>query len=159
GRGSVDRLRSAGPLPSLCDGFWWRFGASPPGLSALSSHRFAASDMGGAPPRARGGHAVRYRHRRRSARRLSADKLAEAIGPLAGSKGQSATAINVALTFVVQCRLTNKITPGDAGQQDLSAVKRAQLIGITIAGGAGLLAFILMRSIVSGPSAPTQIAV
>jgi pilus assembly protein CpaB len=38
-------------------------------------------------------------------------------------------------------------------------VKRAQLIGITIAGGAGLLAFILMRSIVSGPSAPTQIAV
>ena len=38
-------------------------------------------------------------------------------------------------------------------------MKRAQLIGITIAGGAGLLAFILMRSIVSGPSAPTQIAV
>jgi pilus assembly protein CpaB len=38
-------------------------------------------------------------------------------------------------------------------------VKRAQLIGISIAGGAGLLAFILMRSIVSGPSAPTQIAV
>jgi pilus assembly protein CpaB len=64
------------------------------------------------------------------------------------------------LTFVVQCRLTNEIdAPGDTGQQDLSAVKRAQLIGITIAGGAGLLAFILMRSIVSGPSAPTQIAV
>ena len=38
-------------------------------------------------------------------------------------------------------------------------MKRAQLIGITIAGGAGLLAFILMRSIVSGPSAPTQVAV
>ena len=38
-------------------------------------------------------------------------------------------------------------------------MKRAQLIGISIAGGAGLLAFILMRSIVSGPSAPTQIAV
>jgi pilus assembly protein CpaB len=38
-------------------------------------------------------------------------------------------------------------------------VKRAQLIGITIAGGAGLLAFVLMRSIVSGPTAPTQIAV
>lgn len=40
-----------------------------------------------------------------------------------------------------------------------SQVKRAQLIGISIAGGAGLLAFILMRSIVSGPSAPTQVAV
>lgn len=38
-------------------------------------------------------------------------------------------------------------------------MKRAQLIGIAIAGGAGLLAFILMRSIVSGPSAPTQVAV
>ncbi len=38
-------------------------------------------------------------------------------------------------------------------------MKRAQLIGISIAGGAGLLAFILMRSIVSGPSAPTQVAV
>ena len=38
-------------------------------------------------------------------------------------------------------------------------MKRAQLIGISIAGGAGLLAFILMRSIVSGPMAPTQIAV
>ena len=38
-------------------------------------------------------------------------------------------------------------------------MKRAQLIGITIAGGAGLLAFILMRSIVSGPAAPTQVAV
>ena len=38
-------------------------------------------------------------------------------------------------------------------------MKRAQLIGITIAGGAGLLAFILMRSIISGPSAPTQVAV
>ena len=39
------------------------------------------------------------------------------------------------------------------------SVKRAQLIGIAVAGGAGLLAFILMRSVVSGPSAPTQIAV
>jgi pilus assembly protein CpaB len=38
-------------------------------------------------------------------------------------------------------------------------VKRAQLIGITVAGGAGLLAFVLMRSIVVGPSAPTQVAV
>lgn len=38
-------------------------------------------------------------------------------------------------------------------------MKRAQLIGIAIAGGAGLLAFILMRSIVSGPSAPSQVAV
>lgn len=38
-------------------------------------------------------------------------------------------------------------------------MKRAQLIGIAIAGGAGLLAFLLMRSIVSGPSAPVQIAV
>lgn len=38
-------------------------------------------------------------------------------------------------------------------------MKRAQLIGITIAGGAGLLAFLLMRSMVSGPSAPTQISV
>ncbi len=38
-------------------------------------------------------------------------------------------------------------------------MKRAQLIGIAIAGGAGLLAFILMRSVVTGPSAPTQIAV
>ncbi len=38
-------------------------------------------------------------------------------------------------------------------------MKRAQVIGITIAGGAGLIAFFLMRSIVSGPSAPTQIAV
>ncbi|MDP1906824.1 MAG: Flp pilus assembly protein CpaB, partial [Hyphomicrobium sp.] len=46
-----------------------------------------------------------------------------------------------------------------AGWKDLSGVKRAQLIGITIAGGAGLLAFILMRSVISGPSAPTQVAV
>ncbi|HWK37870.1 MAG TPA: Flp pilus assembly protein CpaB [Hyphomicrobium sp.] len=38
-------------------------------------------------------------------------------------------------------------------------MKRAQLIGITIAGGAGLLAFLLMRSLVSAPAAPTQIAV
>lgn len=38
-------------------------------------------------------------------------------------------------------------------------MKRAQLIGIMIAGGAGLLAFILMRSIVSGPSEPTMVAV
>jgi pilus assembly protein CpaB len=38
-------------------------------------------------------------------------------------------------------------------------MKRAQLIGITIAGSAGLAAFLLMRSITSGPSDPTQIAV
>lgn len=38
-------------------------------------------------------------------------------------------------------------------------MKRAQLIGISIAGGAGLLAFMLMRSIMSTPSKPTQIAV
>jgi pilus assembly protein CpaB len=38
-------------------------------------------------------------------------------------------------------------------------MRRAQVIGISIAGGAGLLAFILMRSIVSTPSAPTQVAV
>jgi pilus assembly protein CpaB len=38
-------------------------------------------------------------------------------------------------------------------------MKRAQLIGITIAGGAGLLAFVLMRSIISGPSEPAQVAV
>ena len=38
-------------------------------------------------------------------------------------------------------------------------MKRAQLIGITIPGGAGLLAFMLMRSIMSTPSKPTQIAV
>lgn len=38
-------------------------------------------------------------------------------------------------------------------------MKRAQVVGITIAGGAGLLAFMLMRSIVSEPSAPTQVAV
>lgn len=37
-------------------------------------------------------------------------------------------------------------------------MRRAQLIGISVAGGAGLLAFLLMRSIVSTPSAPTQIA-
>jgi pilus assembly protein CpaB len=47
----------------------------------------------------------------------------------------------------------------DVPAEGAVAVKRAQLIGISIAGGAGLLAFILMRSIVSGPSAPTQIAV
>ncbi len=38
-------------------------------------------------------------------------------------------------------------------------MKRAQLIGISVAGGAGLLAFLLMRSIVSSPSAPTRVAV
>ena len=38
-------------------------------------------------------------------------------------------------------------------------MKRAQLLGITVAAGAGLLAFVLMRSIVSGPSSPTQVAV
>ena len=37
-------------------------------------------------------------------------------------------------------------------------MKRAQLIGITIAGGAGLLAFMLMRSIVSAPVEPTRVA-
>jgi pilus assembly protein CpaB len=36
-------------------------------------------------------------------------------------------------------------------------MKRAQLIGIAVAGGAGLLAFMLMRSIVSTPSAPTKV--
>lgn len=38
-------------------------------------------------------------------------------------------------------------------------MKRAQLVGFSVAAGAGLLAFILMRSIVSGPSEPTQVAV
>jgi len=38
-------------------------------------------------------------------------------------------------------------------------MKRAQLIGMSIAGVAGLLAFVLMRSIVSGPSEPTEVAV
>lgn len=38
-------------------------------------------------------------------------------------------------------------------------MKRAQLIGITIAGGAGLAAFLLMRSMISGPAEPTKIAV
>ncbi len=38
-------------------------------------------------------------------------------------------------------------------------MKRPQLIGIGIAGGAALVAFLLMRTIVSGPSEPTQIAV
>lgn len=38
-------------------------------------------------------------------------------------------------------------------------MKRAQLIGISVAAGAGLLAFILMRSMISGPSEPTQVAV
>jgi pilus assembly protein CpaB len=38
-------------------------------------------------------------------------------------------------------------------------MKRAQLIGFSVAGGAGLLAFVLMRSIVSGPSEPTQVGV
>lgn len=38
-------------------------------------------------------------------------------------------------------------------------MKRAQLIGIAIAGAAGLLAFVLMRSITTGPSAPVQVAV
>jgi pilus assembly protein CpaB len=36
-------------------------------------------------------------------------------------------------------------------------MRRAQLIGITIAGGAGLLAFVLMRSILSSPSEPARI--
>jgi pilus assembly protein CpaB len=38
-------------------------------------------------------------------------------------------------------------------------MKRAQVIGITIAGGAGLAAFLLMRSITGGSSEPTQVAV
>jgi pilus assembly protein CpaB len=38
-------------------------------------------------------------------------------------------------------------------------MKRAQVIGMTVAGAAGLAAFLLMRSIVSGPSEPTQVAV
>ena len=38
-------------------------------------------------------------------------------------------------------------------------MKRAQILGIAIAGGAGLLAFMLMRSIIGGPSAPTQVSV
>ena len=38
-------------------------------------------------------------------------------------------------------------------------MKRAQLIGITVAAGAGLLAFVLMRSVVNKPAEPTQIAV
>lgn len=36
-------------------------------------------------------------------------------------------------------------------------MRRAQLIGITIAGGAGLLAFVLMRSILSSPSEPARV--
>jgi len=38
-------------------------------------------------------------------------------------------------------------------------MKRAQLIGISVAAGAGLLAFVLMRSMISGPSEPTKVAV
>lgn len=38
-------------------------------------------------------------------------------------------------------------------------MKRAQLIGFSIAGGAGLLAFMLMRTMVSGPQEPTRVAV
>lgn len=38
-------------------------------------------------------------------------------------------------------------------------MKRAQLIGISVAAAAGLLAFMLMRSIVHAPSAPTKVAV
>jgi pilus assembly protein CpaB len=38
-------------------------------------------------------------------------------------------------------------------------MKRAQLIGFTIAGAAGLLAFMLMRSMVDGPQEPTRVAV
>lgn len=38
-------------------------------------------------------------------------------------------------------------------------MKRAQLIGISVAAGAGLLAFVLMRSVITGPSEPTQVAV
>jgi pilus assembly protein CpaB len=37
-------------------------------------------------------------------------------------------------------------------------MRRAQLIGLSIAGGAGLLAFVLMQSIVSGPSEPTRVS-
>jgi pilus assembly protein CpaB len=38
-------------------------------------------------------------------------------------------------------------------------MKRAQVMGLTIAGGAGLLAFMLMRSMTSGPVEPKQVAV
>ncbi len=38
-------------------------------------------------------------------------------------------------------------------------MKRAQLIGFSIAGAAGLLAFMLMRSMVDGPQEPTRVAV
>jgi len=38
-------------------------------------------------------------------------------------------------------------------------MKRAQVIGFSIAGAAGLLAFVLMRSMVGGPSEPTRVAV
>lgn len=38
-------------------------------------------------------------------------------------------------------------------------MKRAQLIGFSIAGAAGLLAFMLMRSMVNGPQEPTRVAV
>jgi len=38
-------------------------------------------------------------------------------------------------------------------------MKRAQIVGISIAAGAGLLAFMLMRSIVSTPATPTKVAV
>jgi pilus assembly protein CpaB len=36
-------------------------------------------------------------------------------------------------------------------------MKRAQFVGISVAGAAGLLAFILMRTIIGGPSQPTQV--
>jgi pilus assembly protein CpaB len=37
-------------------------------------------------------------------------------------------------------------------------MKRAQVIGFSVAGAAGLLAFVLMRSMVGGPQEPTRIA-
>jgi pilus assembly protein CpaB len=37
-------------------------------------------------------------------------------------------------------------------------MKRAQLIGITVAGGAGLLAFVVMRLMLSAPPEPTRVA-
>lgn len=38
-------------------------------------------------------------------------------------------------------------------------MKRAQVIGIAIAGGAGIAAFFMMRSMISAPQEPTKVAV
>jgi pilus assembly protein CpaB len=46
-----------------------------------------------------------------------------------------------------------------ASKGPFCAMKRAQLIGFSIAGAAGLLAFMLMRSMVDGPQEPTRVAV